>query len=83
MAYSRFFDSDVYVFMSVGGWLECCGCWLSDPDDGDGSMSFTAKSTEEMIAHLKRHDELGFYVPENIYDELWTDDEENFGNSRD
>lgn len=78
MSYSRFIEADVYVFMSVGGWLECCGCWLAEEEEG---MAFRAFTTDAMIKHLKRHEETGFHVPEGIYDELRADDEINFGNA--
>jgi hypothetical protein len=32
-----------------------------------------------MIDHLKRHEEAGENVPQDIYESLWEDDKENFG----
>lgn len=78
MSYCRFLDADVYVFMSVGGWLECCGCWLADEEEGN---AYTASTTQQMVEHLRRHEEIGHLVPPHVYDELWADDEENFGDS--
>jgi hypothetical protein len=77
MSYARFgWDgSDVYVFMSVGGWLECCACILSHED----WESFQAGDTQTMIGHLKKHEGAGHQVPSHIYDYLWEDDKENFG----
>lgn len=70
MAYSRFSYADVYVFMSVYGSLECCGCWL-----GPG---WNFGSTQAMIDHLAEHRAAGHSVPEGIEDALRDDDAENF-----
>lgn len=70
MAYSRFSYADVYVFMSVSGYLECCGCSLGNEWDFD--------STEAMIAHLAEHRKAGHEMPDDLEDDLRADDEENF-----
>lgn len=70
MAYSRFSYADVYVFMSVYGALECCGCSLS----GDWNYD----STQAMVDHLAEHRAAGHSVPAGIEDELRRDDAENF-----
>lgn len=68
MSYARFDEtSDVYVFMHVDGWLECCFCSL-------GPDSFKAHSTQEMVDHLARH----LKVPDGVIEDLWADDAENF-----
>ena len=71
MSYSRFgWDgSDVYVFLSVGGHLECCGCLLSD--------EWSYATTDEMIAHLEEHRAAGHHVPEDCIEDLLADKEEN------
>jgi hypothetical protein len=76
MSYSRFFDNDVYVFMSTLGHLECCMCFLDDHQD---EGSFQAGDTQTMIDHLKKHEKSGHRMPSDIYDNLWADDKENFG----
>jgi hypothetical protein len=76
MSYSRFLNYDVYVFMHVGGFLECCVCTLADHQEED---SFYAGNTQTMIDHLKKHEAAGHLIPQDIYDNLWEDDEENFG----
>lgn len=82
MSYARFgWDgSDVYVFMHVFGHLECCACVLSENPD---YFSFKANSTQEMIDHLKEHQDAKHVVPRDVYDWLWEDDEENFGDKND
>jgi hypothetical protein len=69
-------NSDVYVFMHVGGWLECCMCHLVKHQD---EISFQAYDTDTMIAHLKKHIAIQDEVPPNIFDYLIADDKENFG----
>lgn len=75
MSYARFgWDgSDVYVFVSVGGWIECCACILHEED----WASFQAKETQEMVDHLKKHQESGHHVPESVFERLWEEHEEN------
>ena len=77
MSYARFgWDgSDVYVFMHVGGWLECCTCILSH----ESWESFQAGDTKTMADHLKKHENAGHQVSRDIYDALWEDNKENFG----
>lgn len=70
MAYSRFGYADVYVFTHVGGFLQCCGCWLGDEWD--------FHSTEDMIAHLALHRAAGHNVPDGLEEVLREDDEDNF-----
>lgn len=70
MAYSRFSYADLYVFMSVHGHLECCGCWL------DNEWRFD--STQAMIEHIQKHRDAGHNVPPNLEVELLADDEQNF-----
>ena len=85
MSYARFgWDgSDVYVFVSVGGWIECCACWLIEEEDeylrenGQPFGFFHAYSTQEMVDHLNKHKEAGHCVPEYVFDRLWEEHEEN------
>lgn len=74
MAYSRFLEDDVYVFMT-GTYLYCCACWLDPRLEQSG---FAATKTQSMIDHLKEHEEAGHRVPPDIYDQLLADDAENF-----
>ena len=72
MSYARFGagGSDVYVYADVGGYINCCGCWLHD-------HGFKAYSTDEMIAHLNEHRDAGHCVLDNTYDDLRADAQEN------
>lgn len=69
MSYSRFSNADVYVFLDVGGFLNCCGCWLNEPG------MFTA--TEDMLLHLDKHRQAGHVVPQHVFDALKEEAEDN------
>lgn len=75
MSYSRFLEADVYVFMHTGGYLYCCACWLDERLEQTG---FCAFKTQDMVDHLKVHEEAGHRIPSDIYDNFWKDDAENF-----
>lgn len=72
MSYARFGQdgSDVYIFMSTGGWLECCWCSLGE--------TFEASSTAEMLAHIDEHRSVGDFVPGHVPLDLQLDDSSNF-----
>lgn len=74
MAYARFGDSDVYVFLSVWGYLDCCNCALL-PEDEKRPNGFM--STDEMVAHLKEHQAAGHRVNQETFDRLIADKAEN------
>jgi hypothetical protein len=65
MSYARMGpDSDVYVFLSIQGTLDCCACRLND----GSSRSF--KSTDDMVAHLEQHTHAGHLVPDRTIPRL-------------
>jgi len=75
MSYARFGwnNSDVYVFLHVSGFLECCACLLVH----DEWEPYGAKDTQTMVNHLKKHEAVGHTVPPEVYTRLWEDHEEN------
>ena len=86
MSYCRFGweGSDVYIYMSTGGWIECCACSLQPTrrgtllgEDFDIHESFKAYDTQEMIYHITQHREAGHHVPHYVEEELRNDDKEN------
>jgi hypothetical protein len=75
MSYSRFIEHDVYVFMHANiNKLVCMACSLGDMD----TIAFTANSTQEMVDHLQIHFKAGDRLPEDIFEELWRDNAENY-----
>lgn len=69
MSYARFgATSDVYVYAHYAGFVECCGCKLSD--------EWAHHSAEAIVAHLKEHVAAGHSVPEYLLDvTLYPDDD--------
>jgi hypothetical protein len=66
MSYCRAGEhSDVYVFASISGGLECCGCRLYSH-----LASFSCYTTNEMLLHLKAHRWKGEKVPQGAFDRL-------------
>lgn len=80
MSYARFHGpdsdapdgSDVYVFLSCYGELECCGCALRR-----STHAYRFRTTEEMIGHLDEHRSAGHAVPDYTYASLHDDEVEN------
>jgi len=69
MSYCRFGkDSDVYVYYSIYGQYECCGCNLRESQEF--SVFDTAK---EMVSHLNIHKINGEKVPQYAIDRLIED----------
>jgi hypothetical protein len=58
MSFERFSSSDVYIFEHVGGFIQCCGCWLAEEIDSDEWL-LELKTPREALAHLDRHEEAG------------------------
>lgn len=69
MSYCRFSNADVYVFMHVGGFLSCCGCWLA----GKPFQTDAFGDTQGMLKHLDDHRAAGHNVPQHVYDDLLED----------
>jgi hypothetical protein len=74
MSYARFGpNSDVYVYADVGGYLNCCGCILSNNRTAPSAFDTTA----EMLEHLEQHKAAGHQVPDYCISGLKEDAEEN------
>ncbi len=82
MSYARFgWDgSDVYVFEHVGGFIQCCACWLNEVEDGDiFPESTNLKTPREALAHLEEHVSAGHCVPSKTFEQI----REEYANSMD
>lgn len=75
MAYSRFYDSDIYIYPSVGGWIECASCFLNEPTDEYSlfSMSEHILDDETLLMHILRHRIAGHNIPEGLEAEILSD----------
>ena len=73
MSYARFTkDSDVYVYLDVGGYLNCCACALRG--DYTSEKFYT---THDMLDHLDRHVDENHSVPPETFEELRAEAAEN------
>jgi hypothetical protein len=77
MAYSRFADSDIYIYSHVGGWIECQACWLNERSDEYSlfSMSEEIYDDKHLIAHVGAHIKAGHDVPQGLLMDILADDE--------
>lgn len=62
MSFSRFLSSDVYIFEHAGGYIQCCGCWLSELEDGEIFGSTNLKTPREALEHLDAHEAAGYDI---------------------
>lgn len=56
MSFERFSTSDVYVFEHVGGFIECCGCSITMPWDGEVFGFARLATPREALEHLAQHE---------------------------
>lgn len=62
MSFARFSSSDVYIFEHANGFIECCGCILTEPEP-DEIVGFAKLATpREAISHLEEHQDAGYDV---------------------
>ena len=74
MAYSRFYDSDIYIYPSVGGWIECAGCFLNIPtDEYTLFKSEHILDDETLLMHILQHRISGHNIPEGLESEILSD----------
>ena len=59
MSFERFSSSDVYIFEHVGGFIECCGCSLTEVDEGEIFGFAKLTTPREALAHLDAHEAAG------------------------
>jgi hypothetical protein len=75
MAYSRFTNSDIYIYPSVGGWIECAACFLNEPTDEYSLFSVSEHITndDQLRDHLKEHARAGHNMPEDLLQDILAD----------
>lgn len=62
MSFARFSNSDVYIYEHANGFIECCGCILTEPES-DEIVGFARLATpREAISHLEEHQDAGYDV---------------------
>ena len=77
MAYSRFYDSDIYIFPHIDGYIQCCACWLNENHDGYSLFLANVKiyNDLDLARHLKAHAEQGHDMPDGLLQEILQDDD--------
>lgn len=77
MAYSRFWDSDIYIYSHVEGYIECCACWLNDKLEEYSLFGLSEKITndEQLEEHIDRHILAGHNVPIGLLQEILNDND--------
>ncbi len=74
MAYSRFWDSDIYIYPHVDGYIECCGCLLDpSPESGLFGLSKKIKNDSDLALHLAEHEAAGHKMPKDLYKRITAD----------
>lgn len=68
MAYSRFWDSDMYIYPHVDGYVCCAACLLSEESE-------IIKDDEHLYIHIEEHKKAGHEMPEMLYYEILMDSE--------
>ena len=74
MAYSRFADSDMYIYPHVDGHIECASCFLNIPKDE--YMLFKSEhilDDETLLMHILQHRISGHNIPEGLESEILSD----------
>ena len=70
MAYSRFWDSDIYIYPHVEGHICCAACWVSEE-----AKSEIIEDDESLFLHLHEHFKAGHDIPEMLYYEIIMDED--------
>ena len=75
MAYTRFTNSDIYIYPSVQGHIECCACWLNEDKNQYSLFIGNVKITndDQLRAHLEAHAKEGHDMPERLLQEILAD----------
>jgi hypothetical protein len=71
MSYARFSsESDVYVYEHFAGFIECCGCRLTGPEEGE-ELGFARLATARAaLEHLDWHVREGDAVPARTFEAI-------------
>jgi hypothetical protein len=77
MAYSRFIDSDIYIYPHVSGHIECAACWLNENKEEYSLFVSSVHITndDQLRDHLELHAKAGHDMPINLLQEILQDDD--------
>jgi hypothetical protein len=68
LAYSRFFDTDIYIYPHVDGYVYCAACLLSENSE-------IIEDDEHLFLHIQEHIKAGHDIPEMLYYEIIMDND--------
>jgi len=66
MAYSRFWESDIYIYPHVSGYVCCAACLLSEDSE-------IINDDQHLFLHIEEHKKAGHDIPEMLYYEIIMD----------
>ncbi len=72
MAYTRFTNSDIYMYSHIDGYIECATCWLNVEDK---YSSIQIDNDLDLARHLKAHANAGHEMPINLLQDILQDDD--------
>ena len=77
MAYSRFTNSDIYIYPSIEGHIECAACILNEPQDEYSLFSMSEKIYDDghLIVHIREHIKAGHDIPVRLLADILLDTE--------
>jgi hypothetical protein len=75
MAYTRFLDSDIYIYPHTRGYIECAACWLNEKKDEYSLFVASVQITndDQLREHLDLHAKAGHDMPDNLLQEILQD----------
>lgn len=75
MAYSRFWDSDIYIYPSTQGHIECAACFLNEAKDEYSLFAHSVKITNDsqLRDHLELHAKARHNMPINLLQDILAD----------
>ena len=75
MAYSRFWDSDIYIYPHVAGHIECAACILLQEKNPHHVFisSEHIYNDEQLLAHISEHRLQGHEIPDDLEQEILSD----------
>ena len=74
MAYSRFTNSDIYIYPSVEGHIECAGCFLNiSPDEHTIFQSTKIYNDETLLMRILQHKISGHNMPDSLAQDILAD----------
>ena len=66
MAYSRFFDTDIYIYPHIDGYVYCAACLLSENSE-------IIRDDNHLFLHIEDHIRAGHDIPDMLYYEIIMD----------